>query len=73
MALGLILLPFASRLRKARRRWIPMIVLSIAGAAIALGVTGCSSVTYTPRSFTMTVKATSGNLSHTTVVTIKVE
>jgi hypothetical protein len=74
MALGLVLLPFASRLRKARQRWIPMVLLSIAGAAFALGLTGCGGgVTYTPRSFTITVGATSGNLSHITTVKIKVE
>jgi len=73
MALGLVLLPFAGRLRKARRRWIPMVLLSIAGAAFALGVTGCGAVTYTPRSFTMAVKATSGNLSHNAMVKITVE
>jgi hypothetical protein len=74
MALGLVLLPFASRLRKVRQRWIPMVLLSIAGAAFALGLTGCGGgVTYTPRSFTITVAATSGNLSHATTVKINVK
>jgi hypothetical protein len=74
MALGLVLLPFASRLRKARQRWIPMVLLSIAGAALALGLTGCGGgVTYTPRTFSITVAATSGNLSHATTVKINVK
>jgi hypothetical protein len=73
LALGLVLLPFASRLRKARQRWIPMVLLAIAGAALALGVTGCGGITYTPKNFTMTVTATSGNLSHSSAVKLTVE
>jgi len=72
VALGLVLLPFARRLRRARR-WIQVLVLSIAGAAITLGTTGCGGFTYTPQSFSVTVTAKSGNLSHTTVVKLKVE
>jgi hypothetical protein len=73
VAFGLVLLPFAGRLRKARQRWIPMVLLSIAGAALAVGVTGCGGITYTPKSFTMTVTASAGNLSHSTPVKITVE
>jgi hypothetical protein len=73
IAFGLVLLPFAARLRKARHRWIPMALLSIAGAALALGVTGCGGITYTPKNFTMTVKASAGNLSHSTPAKITVE
>jgi hypothetical protein len=71
MALGLVLLPFARRLRNARR-WIQVLVLSIAGVAFVLGVTGCSGITYTTRSFSMTVTAKSGNLSHTASVKLNV-
>jgi len=72
MALGLVLVPFARRLRKARR-WIQVLALSIAGAAFSLGATGCGGFTYTPQSFSVTVTAKSGNLSHATAVKLKVE
>ncbi len=72
MAIGLVLLPFARRLRNAHR-WIQVLVLSIAFAAFALGVTGCGGITYTTRSFSMTVTARSGNLSHTASVKLNVK
>jgi hypothetical protein len=72
MALALVLLPFARRLRSARR-WIQGLVLCIAGAAFVLGVTGCGGITYTTRSFSMTVTAKSGNLSHTASVKLSVK
>lgn len=72
MALGLLLLPFARRLRRARR-WMQLLVLAIAGAAFAAGVSACGSFTYTPQDFSVTVAATSGNLSHTATVKLTVK
>ncbi len=73
MALGLILLPFASRLRKARKLWLPMVLLAITGAALAWGVAGCGGFTYTPKNYSVTVKASAGNLSHTAAVKLTVK
>jgi hypothetical protein len=72
LALGLILLPFAGRLRKTAHRFRKLAVLALAGAALAVGVTGCQT-TFTPKTFPLTVTATSGTLSHTTTVNIIVQ
>jgi hypothetical protein len=72
LALGLILLPFAGRLRKTAHRFRRVAVLTLAGAALAVGVTGCQ-ITFTPKTYPLTVTATSGTLSHTTTVNIIVE
>ncbi|MGH9598289.1 MAG: Ig-like domain repeat protein, partial [Terracidiphilus sp.] len=40
--LGLVLLPFAGLRRKFMRRWYRMAMLAVAGAALAVGLTGCS-------------------------------
>ncbi len=69
VALGLLLLPVAGRLRKARAR---LIVLFIMAAALAAGFTGCG-VTTTPHSFSFTVTATSGSLSHAVTPGLTVE
>ena len=72
VALGLILLPFAGRLRKLTRRWFGVVVLALAGAILAAGVTGCG-VHMTPQSSTLTITASSGPLSHTVTVTLTVQ
>ena len=72
MVLGLGLLPIARRLRNTRR-WIQMLALAIVGIAFALGVTGCGGITYTTRSFSMTVTAKSGSLSHNASVKLNVK
>jgi hypothetical protein len=72
VALGLILLPFAGRLRKTAHRFRMLAVLALAGAALATGLTGCQT-TFTPKTFPLTVTATSGNLSHKTTVNIIVQ
>ena len=69
--LGLVFLPFASRLRKMRR-WIQVLVLAIVGAACAAGFTGCGAFTYTPQTLSVNVTATSGNLSHSATVKLTV-
>ena len=70
VALGLILLPFAGKLRKTAHRFRRVAVLALAGAALAVG--GCQ-ITFTPKTFPLTVTATSGTLSHTTTVNIIVQ
>ena len=72
LALGLILLPFAGRLRKNAHSFRRVAVLALAGAALAVGLTGCQ-ITYTPKTFPLTVTATSGNLSHKITVNIIVQ
>jgi formate hydrogenlyase subunit 3/multisubunit Na+/H+ antiporter MnhD subunit len=72
VALGLVLLPFARRLRRARR-WLQVLLLVMAGAAVAAGVSACGSFSYTPQNFSVTVAASSGNLSHTATVKLTVK
>jgi hypothetical protein len=72
VALGLILLPLAGRLRKAAHRFHRVVALAVASAALAVGMTGCQ-ITYTPQSFSFTLTATSGSLSHTTTMDITVQ
>jgi hypothetical protein len=72
VALGLILLPFAGRLRKGAYRWRGLVVLALAGAALAVGLTGCGS-NLTPQTSTLTITATSGSLSHTMTVSLTVQ
>jgi sugar lactone lactonase YvrE len=78
--LALILLPFASRLRRAPQRWLRIVILGIAGAAMAAGVGACgggggtsSGSTPTSNTYTLTVTATSGSLTQTTKLTLTVQ
>jgi len=77
VALGLLLLPFARRLRRASRGWLSLLVLLIASLAIGFGVSGCggSSSHTTPQSQTYSLKvtATSGTLAQSTTVTLVVQ
>ena len=43
-----------------------------AGAALAVGLTGCQ-ITFTPKTFPLTITATSDKLSHSTTVNIIVQ
>lgn len=70
IALGVVLLPFA-RLR--RRGWLRLFMIALCGVALTAGVNACGGVTYTPRSFSMTVTADSGALAHSANVQITVE
>jgi hypothetical protein len=72
VALGLMLLPLAGRLRKAAHRFRRVVVLALAGAALAAGLTGCQP-NFTPQTYSFTLTATSGNLSHTTTMDIIVQ
>jgi hypothetical protein len=77
VALGLILLPFAGRLRRMSRRlkgMVCLMVLSLAGAALISGCGGSSgSSTPPPQNYTLTVTGTSGSLSNNFTVTLTVE
>jgi hypothetical protein len=72
LALGMILLPFAGRLRRRAYRWCGLAALALATAALAVGLTGCG-VHLTPQSSTLTVSAASGSLSHSITVSLTVE
>jgi hypothetical protein len=72
VALGLILLPVAGRMRKARARLARLMVLLVMGAALAVGFTGCGAKT-SPQSFTFSVTAASGSLSHSLTPGLTVE
>jgi hypothetical protein len=72
VALGLILLPVAGRMRKARARLARLMVLLVIGAALAVGFTGCGAKT-SAQNFTFSVTATSGALSHSLTPGLTVE
>ncbi|MGB6742615.1 MAG: Ig-like domain repeat protein, partial [Terracidiphilus sp.] len=79
-ALALILLPFAGRLRRAGKRLgrtLSMLLLLVAGAAAIAGISGCGSTSgffaQQQQSYTVTVTGTSGTLTHSASVTLKVE
>jgi hypothetical protein len=74
LALCLILLPFAGKLRKAARGWQKLAVLAIVSAALAVGLNGCGSKgSLKSQSYSLTVTATSGGLSHTLPLTLTVQ
>lgn len=77
VALGLLLLPFTGRLRRISKRWSQLaclLLLIAAGAAIATGVTGCGGATSPPSTtYTMTLTATSGSLSHSATLNLTVQ
>jgi hypothetical protein len=73
LALSLILLPFARRFRRAARRWKSLAVLALVGAALALGLNGCGGGgKLNANSYTLTVTAVSGSLSHATTLKLTV-
>lgn len=80
LAWGLLLLPFAARIRKAGRRLSSgaALMLGLLALAGAIGLSGCGAKSsgyfgQPPASYTLTVTATSGNLSHSATVTLNVE
>jgi hypothetical protein len=68
----LVLLPIAARLRKAASRFNKLLVLALIGTTLAVGVTGCGA-TFKAQSYTLTITATSGSLSHSTAVKLTVQ
>jgi hypothetical protein len=72
VALGLILLPFARRLRKAGPRLSRLAMLVALSAALALGLTGCGAK-LSPQNLSFTVTAASGSLTHSVTAQLTVK
>lgn len=72
VALGLMLLPFVRRMRKARARLIHLAVLLAIVATLAVGFTGCGTKTSSQK-FSFSVTAASGSLSHSLTPGLTVE
>jgi hypothetical protein len=72
VALGLILLPFAGKVRRGRRGLSGLMVLAALSAALALGMAGCG-VKLSPENFSFNVTATSGSLSHSVTAHLTVQ
>jgi hypothetical protein len=79
LSLAFLLLPFIGKVRKAGKRFsrmLSILLLMGTGLAAMIGLGGCGSGGYfgqTQKSYTVTVTATSGTLSHSTNVTLTVE
>jgi hypothetical protein len=81
LALAMLLLPFAGRMRRAGKklgRLLPLLLLLIAGLAATAGLSGCSALNsgyfgQAPTTYTITVTGTSGTLVHSTSVTLTVQ
>jgi hypothetical protein len=77
---GVLLLPFAAKLRRAGKRFArgtALLLVLAASAAAMLGLNGCNSSSgffgQAPRTYIITITATAGNLSRSTTVTLIVE
>jgi hypothetical protein len=79
MMLGMLLLPFGGRIRRTlgKRGRVPYLLLLVLAGISLLGLAGCASKDSgyfgSPQtSYTLTVTATSGALSHSTTLTLTV-
>jgi hypothetical protein len=72
LALGLVFLPFVRKLRKARGRLIKLGVVLVLGAACAAGFSGCGGKLGS-QSFSFTVTANSGSLTHSVTAQLTVK
>jgi hypothetical protein len=77
---GILLLPFARRLRRAGKRLgkgVALLLLLAAGAAAVSGLSGCGASNgffgQHQQTYTVTVTATAGSVSRSTSVTLTVE
>ena len=75
----LLLLPFARRMRRAGKRFRGMvaILMLVAISAAVTGLSGCGATNgffaAQPQTYTVTITATTGTLSHSTNVTLETE
>jgi hypothetical protein len=76
LVLALLLLPLigAKRMRKQARRWFALLLV-LGGLATAATLSGCggSFFAQAAKSYAVTVTATSGNASHSSVATLNIE
>jgi hypothetical protein len=73
VALGLVLLPFAKRLRKGPAKLARLAVLALISAFIAVGFTACGGSKFSPQNLSFTVTAASGSLSHSVTAQLTVQ
>jgi sugar lactone lactonase YvrE len=76
LLLGLLVLPFSARFRRAGRRLgrkASTLLLVIALAAASVGMSGCLHFTLTPQTFNYNVTVKAGGLSHATTLKLVVE
>jgi trimeric autotransporter adhesin len=80
LALGILLLPFARRLRRGAKRLrgrLGVVILLAVGAAASLGLGGCGSGNgffgQAPETYTITATVTAGAVSHSTDLTLNVQ
>jgi hypothetical protein len=74
LLLSLVLLPFSAGMRRAAGRWKNLAVFVLLALSLAWGMIGCgTSGTLNPNSYSLTVTAGSGPLSHTTSLNLTVK
>jgi hypothetical protein len=81
LALALLILPLAGKLRRAGRKWsrlLPVLLLLVTGLAALAGLSGCGGVAsgyfgHAQATSTITVTGNSGSLSHSASVSLTVE
>ena len=81
LALALLLLPFAGRMRRLGKklgRAVTVLLLVVAALTATVGLSGCGSggsgfFAQAPKTYTLTVTASSGSLSRTANLTLTVE
>ncbi|WP_263408516.1 Ig-like domain repeat protein [Terriglobus tenax] len=80
IALALLLLPFSGRMRRSGKRFgrlLTLLLFIAAGAIATTGLTGCGTASglygHGEQTSSLTVTGTSGNLSHSVNLTLKVE
>jgi|GEM_PF-1149467 len=80
LLLGLLLLPYAGKMRRTSRRlggWISMLIVIAAGCSLVIGISGCGSTNgffaQPSHTYTITETVTSGALSHSATITLTVE
>jgi hypothetical protein len=73
IALGMLLLPFARRCRRMAQRRSSILIVGITGALMLWGMSGCGGVTFTPKTYNLTITGKAGPLTHSTNVTLIVK